>query len=222
MRTSERVSSTTSSASILRRTCDSAVTAEAGRLFQREREDDRVEPDHAMLFPGDVEVVPFHLFGVLLEGHHRADRRHVPEGIGEPFGQCPRTSAGGSAMSRTRRLMPYTWNWISDIDPSDGGFLRYYHKRWVATGPGAGSAKCLITPQFRAVPPARRHARSPPSCPRAAPARRPRRHTCCGHWSGAVRPRRRTRGTCPGPPAVVRAGPGSPERRARSGGPAAP
>src|SRR6266850_1583238 len=82
MRTSERVSSTTSSASILRRTCDSAVTAGAGRLFERKREDDRVEPDHAMLFPGDVEVMPFHLFGVLLEGHHRADRRHVPEGIG--------------------------------------------------------------------------------------------------------------------------------------------
>ena len=41
-----------------------------------------VEADDAMLFARDVEVVPFHFLGVLLEGHHRADRRHVAEGIG--------------------------------------------------------------------------------------------------------------------------------------------
>src|SRR5580704_142057 len=63
MRTSERVSSTTSSASILRRTCDSAVTAGAWRLFQREREDDGVQANHTVLFAGDVEVVPFHFLG---------------------------------------------------------------------------------------------------------------------------------------------------------------
>src|SRR6185295_4864469 len=79
MRTSERVSSTTSSASILRRTCDSAVTAGSG-LFQREGQDDGVEPDDAMLLARDVEVVSLHLLGILLEGHHRADRRHVAEG----------------------------------------------------------------------------------------------------------------------------------------------
>src|SRR4030095_16650442 len=82
MRTRARVNSTTSSASILRRTCDSAVTAGAGRLFQREGQDDGVEPDHALLFPGDVEVVPFHVLGIFLERPHRANRRHVPEGVG--------------------------------------------------------------------------------------------------------------------------------------------
>src|SRR6266508_6031020 len=37
----------------------------------------------------------------------------------EPFGQCTRTSAGESARSRTSRLMPYTWNWMSAMGPSD-------------------------------------------------------------------------------------------------------
>src|SRR5258706_3892351 len=44
-------------------------------------------------------------------------------------------------MSRTRRLMPYTWNWISGMDPSDGGFLRYYHKRLFPTGPGRARSR---------------------------------------------------------------------------------
>src|SRR4030095_7517884 len=82
MRTRARVNSTTSAPSLLWGTCDSAVTTRAGRLFQREGQDDGVETDHAMLFPGDVEVVPFHFLGIFLERHHRANRRHVPEGVG--------------------------------------------------------------------------------------------------------------------------------------------
>jgi uncharacterized protein YidB (DUF937 family) len=35
-----------------------------------------------MLLARDVEVVPLHLLGILLERHHRADRRHVAEGVG--------------------------------------------------------------------------------------------------------------------------------------------
>src|SRR4029077_14519447 len=47
--------------------------------------------------------------------------------MGEPFGQCTRTSAGGSAMSRTRRLMPYTWNTTGSVINGSGflGFLRH-------------------------------------------------------------------------------------------------
>src|SRR6266536_3650589 len=38
--------------------------------------------------------------------------------MGEPFGQCTRTSAGASARSRTSRVMPYTWNWMSAMGSS--------------------------------------------------------------------------------------------------------
>src|SRR5690242_20728693 len=82
IRTSARVSSMTSSASIRRRTCDSALTAGRSGLFEGEGQDDRVETDDAMLLARDVEVVSLHFLGILLEGHHRADRRHVAEGVG--------------------------------------------------------------------------------------------------------------------------------------------
>src|SRR5262249_19665729 len=81
IRTRERVSSATSSASMAARSFDSAVTAEAA-LLQRERENDRVEPDHPMLFARDVEVVALDLFGILLEGDDGAQRRHLAKGIG--------------------------------------------------------------------------------------------------------------------------------------------
>src|SRR5713226_7524722 len=40
--------------------------------------------------------------------------------MGEPVGQCTRVSGGASARSRTSRLMPYTWNWMSAMGSSAG------------------------------------------------------------------------------------------------------
>jgi hypothetical protein len=81
----------------------------------REGQDDRVEADHAVLFPGDVEVVPLDLFGIFLEGDDGAERRHLAEGVGALVEAVPPPNhlAVADRRSRTRRLMPYTWNWMS-------------------------------------------------------------------------------------------------------------
>src|SRR4030095_1232489 len=55
---------------------------EAGRLLSREGQDDGVESENPGLLAVDVEVMALDLFGGLLEGHDRLDRRHVAEGVG--------------------------------------------------------------------------------------------------------------------------------------------
>src|SRR5262249_54757447 len=55
---------------------------EALVLLQREGEDDGVQADHAMFLAADVEIMPFHFLGILLEGHDGADGRHLAEGVG--------------------------------------------------------------------------------------------------------------------------------------------
>ena len=53
-----------------------------GRLLVREGQDDRVQPDDAVLLARDVEVMALDLFGGFLERDDGAQLRHVPEGVG--------------------------------------------------------------------------------------------------------------------------------------------
>src|SRR5262249_20671543 len=51
-------------------------------LLVREGQDDGVEPDDAILFTGDVEVVSLYLFGRLFEGDDDLELGHLAERVG--------------------------------------------------------------------------------------------------------------------------------------------
>src|SRR5262245_15423640 len=57
--------------------------------------------------------------------------------MGEPLGQCTRTSAGPSAISLTRRLMPYTWMGMFVIGLLEEHASEIYH---TTPGPGRTAA----------------------------------------------------------------------------------
>src|ERR671925_892560 len=84
MRMSSRVSAISSSGST-RASAD--LSADTGRppcrgLLVRKGQDHGVEPDHAVLLEGDVEVVSLDLLRALLERDHRLQLRHLAEGVG--------------------------------------------------------------------------------------------------------------------------------------------
>src|SRR5262245_21818072 len=84
MRTRSRVRPTSSSVSTrdsARVNVDTAV-ASAPALLVRERQDDGVEPDDAVLFEGDVEVVALDFLRALLEGDDGLELGHLAEGVG--------------------------------------------------------------------------------------------------------------------------------------------
>src|SRR3990172_7047739 len=56
--------------------------AQRGRLLVGEGQDHRVEADHPVLLPAQVEVVSLHVLGTLFEGDHGLPRRHLAERVG--------------------------------------------------------------------------------------------------------------------------------------------
>src|SRR3990172_8724376 len=67
--------------------------AQRGRLLVGEGQDHRVEADHPVLLPAQVEVVSLHVLGALFEGDHGLQRRHLAERVGalvDPVAAAPR------------------------------------------------------------------------------------------------------------------------------------
>src|SRR5688572_20735141 len=84
MRMRSRVSAISSSGSTRASADLSADTGQprVQRLLVREGQDHGVEPDHAVLLEGDVEIVPLDLLRTLLERDHRLELRHLAKGVG--------------------------------------------------------------------------------------------------------------------------------------------